>query len=512
MRSLPTISRTPRARRIAFKMTILAATTMVIFSFLTPFIRDRAYLLLERGSDFAPLPGIEELRDELLAGSPDEAELTRRGADIGRRVMAQGSLFVVIDAKGELVVSTPDLAWRRGETWALPFDTRFRLFEDGNEVGLAVASWLPVRDGRIADGRIGLIQCSFGTTWDADDSPPGLELARDGGVRRLSDRRDEDNQAEVRRLRFVRRAIDIVVSIALALMMAGGITLIVTRRLRSLARQAARPPSDQSGVPGPFDVRGGDEVAILANTLNGMRTRVIDSIESLEHRDEMRREWIAQVSHDLRTPLTALLACIERAQARLAAGDESGVEESLGLAIHDLGRVRVLADDLLEIARLEIDDSLDREPMFAMELMRQASRGLVPLAEEKGVTIDVEAPPDLPELEADGLRLMRAGENLLRNAIRHAHGRVTFSAREEETAIRFSVRDDGEGFDREPATYLSEDTRLRPTRADSAGLGLLVTRKIAEAHGGRIGARNLEEGGAEVWFTIPKSARAPDLA
>jgi signal transduction histidine kinase len=502
MRSLPTISRTPRARRIAFKMTILAATTMVIFSFITPYVRSFAYEALEEVGDFEPLPGLEELRDELLVGTTSREELSRRGERIGQRVLPRGAMVVAVDAAGSLVVSSPDLAWRRGEAWPLNFDGRYRLFENQEEIGLAVASWAPVREGLIAGGRIGLIQCSFGTTWDADDSPPGLDLIPGGGLRAAAALQDEDLDAAAQRLRLVRGAIDVAVSIVIALFMAGFVTLIVTRRLRRLARQAARPPSDQSGVPGPFEVAGGDEVAILANTLNGMRTRVIDSIESLEHRDEMRREWIAQVSHDLRTPLTALLACLERARNRLAQGDQKGVDESLGLALHDLSRVRILADDLLEIARLEIDDSLDCEPMLPMELMRQASRGLVPLAEDGGVRLEIEAASDLPEFEADGLRLMRACENLLRNAIRHAHSRVVFGASCRDEAIRFSVRDDGDGFAAEPASYLSEDTRLRPTRGDSAGLGLLVTRKIAEAHGGRIGARNLDDGGAEVWFTV----------
>ncbi|MEZ6195400.1 MAG: HAMP domain-containing sensor histidine kinase [Planctomycetota bacterium] len=506
MRPIRTMSRTPRMRRIAFKMTLIAATTMIAFNFVTPSLRNWAYESFDFAGRFEPIPGLAEIEEEWLGGDPGAEVLRRRGLALAERVARNDSLLVLIDDEGLILFASADLAVQAGEPWPAPYDSRFRLEENGREIGLAVANWSPVRSGRYRGAQIAIIQCVFDNTWDETDGPTRLGLESDNGLRAGARARTQELEDAAERFRLLRKGIELLVSILTALLFSGAVTLLVTRRLRKLARQAARPPADKTGVPGPFAVSGRDEVAFLANTLNGMRTRVIESIESLEHRDELRREWIAQVSHDLRTPLTALLACIERARSRLEQGDRAGVEESLSLAVHDLGRVRTLSDDLLEIARLEIDDSLALEPTLPIELMRQASRGLVPLAERRGVTLEVLPAERLPELLADGHRLMRAAENLLRNAIRHATSRVVFEARRVDDVVRFAVRDDGRGFEGEPSNYLREDRRFRLARGDSAGLGLVVTRKIAEAHGGRIGARNLEEGGAEVWFTVPVPA------
>ena len=127
------------------------------------------------------------------------------------------------------------------------------------------------------------------------------------------------------------------------------------------------------------------------------------------------------------------------------------------------------------------------------------------------LTVNVTA--GLPMLKADGRRLTRAVENLLRNAIQHGRSAVEVRVVYSEGSVRFEIRDDGRGLPTEPdfLDFLrrrSSDVRLseiarRRKNADSAGLGLIVAQRVAEAHHGTVDAYNLTSGGAAFWIGIP---------
>jgi signal transduction histidine kinase len=289
----------------------------------------------------------------------------------------------------------------------------------------------------------------------------------------------------------------------------------VSDRLRRITTSDETP--DEGPGAGPADDETGDEISEVARGVAALRRRVGEQVQSYGLQDIRRREWIAQVSHDLRTPLTAQAACLDRAVSILA---ESGTElpraelaEVLAVAKMDGERVHTLADDLLEIARLDAGDRLQLEPVPPGELVRQAVRGLDPLASKRGLAVSVQVTPQLPMLNADGRRLMRAIENLMRNAIQHASSKVDVLALLAGTDVRFEVRDDGSGLPKDPEFLdslrrRSSSARLaelakRGSRADSAGLGLIVAQRVAEAHGGNVDAYNLSSGGAAFHVDIP---------
>jgi len=297
------------------------------------------------------------------------------------------------------------------------------------------------------------------------------------------------------------RVVNVVGAVFVLLAAAGAglaVSRLVTGRVTRLARAAATPIDDPHQLPGPFPVEGEDELAQLARTLNGMRDKIAELVDDLDRQDQERRSWIAQVSHDLRTPLTALTACLDSAR------EELGDSPRLDAARHDTVRLAELTEDLLDIARLEAGDEPLVEPVPPGELARQAIRGLEPLAERGGVQLSLKLEAGLPLLEADGRRLMRALENLLKNALHHAHGAVVLRAARAGPAVRFSVEDDGDGLPTGPDGVVDiESLGERRSRPDSAGLGLVVVRKVAEAHGGALGAENRGAGGARVWFDVP---------
>ncbi|MEM7309811.1 MAG: HAMP domain-containing sensor histidine kinase [Planctomycetota bacterium] len=295
----------------------------------------------------------------------------------------------------------------------------------------------------------------------------------------------------------------------LALAAAWIVSRLATRRLALLAAEAAGPV-DAERLPGPFPAAGDDEVAALADAMNAMRARIAELLGQLEGRDAARREWIAQVSHDLRTPVGALSVGLDRLAGL---GDDKPARaerrELLDAARLDVRRIAALSEDLLELGRLEAGDELALDDVPPGELLAQTVEVLRPVAVDRGVALAAEAARDLPILRADGRRLARALENLALNSLQHARSRVELRAEVRGAELRYTVEDDGPGFPDADDELGLDALRTRRTRADSAGLGLRVVARVAAAHGGSAGVRNRPSGGAEAWLTLPL-ARAVD--
>ncbi len=293
---------------------------------------------------------------------------------------------------------------------------------------------------------------------------------------------------------YARFAIAAAIATAIGLLS----TILLTRRLTRLARQAE--VSDEHGVPGPFLEDGPSEIAILGGTLNQMRERIRGLIRGLESRDHARSEWVAQVSHDIRTPLTALRICLDRAEDE--AGSDSAIKETLHLAQHDVRRLQKLTEDLLEAAHLETNAELSMEPVLPWEVLRTAIRSVQSIADENNISIMMDVDQALKPCEADGERLLRACENLLRNALRHARETVTAGAREIEGGVEFWIQDDGMGFPGATGPIQLTDIRRKASGGEGASLGLLVVERVAEAHHGEVILCNMPGGGAEARLRI----------
>ena len=284
------------------------------------------------------------------------------------------------------------------------------------------------------------------------------------------------------------------------------VALFITRRLARMARQARLSLEEQS-EPSRFQIGGHDEITSLAESINQSRDRMAALLKEVQHRDRTRREWIAQVSHDIRTPLTALAACIDRAEGRTIGVQDPAVRTELSLMLHtakaDLDRLNTLTKDLLESARLDLDESLNMEELLPAELARHTMATIRPYAQSKRINIATDIPRGLPMLQGDGSRLMRAFENLVKNAIQHAKERVTISLEADDKEFRFIVDDDGEGLPEKDGEVILAAKGKNPNKQDSSGLGLIVTRKIVDAHKGQLKGENRECGGARMMICLP---------
>lgn len=247
-----------------------------------------------------------------------------------------------------------------------------------------------------------------------------------------------------------------------------------------------------------------DEIGRLGATLNEMLAR-------LEAAFARERRFVADASHELRTPLAILKAELELAQRR--GRSVEALQAALASAAEETDRLVQLAEDLLIIARSDRAQlPIRAETLAAGEVLGAARARFAGRAADAGSTLTVEAPEGL-EVSADPLRLDQAIGNLVDNALRHGGGDIRLGATPHGDAVRLWVRDDGPGF---PHAFI-DSAFERFTRADSArsrggaGLGLAIVQAIARAHGGGVGAMNLPEGGAEVWFEVPRVAADAEL-
>jgi signal transduction histidine kinase len=271
---------------------------------------------------------------------------------------------------------------------------------------------------------------------------------------------------------------------------AGALRPVELMRRRAQDIQANRPGRRLPVPP------SGDELTRLGETLNDMLGR-------LEAAMEHERRFVADASHELRTPLTILKGELDLALR--SATDADQYRSAVTSAAEEADRLTRLAEDLLVIARTD-DGRLPiraEDVEVAEELDRAAARFAARAAQHDGALVTT-APAGL-HVRADRLRLAQALGNMIDNALRHGGGAVELAAVARDGAVEIHVLDDGAGF---PATFLV-DAFDRFSRADAArsgggaGLGLAIVDAIARAHGGRAGARNRPEGGADVWLSLP---------
>jgi heavy metal sensor kinase len=245
----------------------------------------------------------------------------------------------------------------------------------------------------------------------------------------------------------------------------------------------------------------GDEVSRLGETLNAMLARLEEALVR-------ERSFVADASHELRTPLALLRAEIELALE--SPRTRSELEAALRSAGDETDRLCQLAEDLLLLARLdhgvlpvrletvELDDVLDGVAARFERRARDAGRSIE--SDGGGIRVD-----------ADRLRLEQAIGNLVENALRYGSGSVRLHAAARLAGVEIHVTDEGSGF---PAGFLSNAFE-RFARADEsrggggAGLGLTIVRAVAEAHGGTAVAANGDDGGADVWLSLPGSSVRP---
>lgn len=282
--------------------------------------------------------------------------------------------------------------------------------------------------------------------------------------------------------------------------------LIAWRMARSLADPLARAEAATQRiaagdlavrVPEPYRAGGEDELAGLTGAINEMAA-------SLERSRAMEREFLLSVSHDLRTPLTAISGWAEA----LADGAATDPSRTGTIILSEARRLDRLVADLLDLARIRVHAfGLGHRPVDLGEVVAGTAEGLRPDLEEAGLSLLVETPPAPVLVSGDPDRIAQIAANLIDNAGRYAARQVLARVAAAAPVVTLDVADDGPGIPPRDRTAVFERTFVagRPAARSSpgSGLGLAIVRELAAAMGAEVSVTDGIDGGARLVVSFP---------
>ena len=296
--------------------------------------------------------------------------------------------------------------------------------------------------------------------------------------------------------------------LGVALLASALILTLMTRPLRELS--AVMDKFRRSGFEEQPQAlrRPGDEIGKLSETFNRMADRILDQMTALKHTDAMRRELVANISHDLRTPLASLQGYLETLQLKRS---ELSIEQQrsyLEIALKQTEQLSGLVGRLFDLAKLDSGQVVVTPEPFALEdLVQDIVQEFQLAAANKGVQLKAAIRADLPLVLADIGLMERVLRNLIENALRYTgpEGAVTVSAAPAAQGAVLEVMDSGTGI---PADDLSRIfdrfyrvEKSRGLAAGNAGLGLAITKRILDLHESTISVSS-EPGKTVFRFTL----------
>ena len=253
-----------------------------------------------------------------------------------------------------------------------------------------------------------------------------------------------------------------------------------------------------------------DEVAGLANALNTMAEELEKSFRRQRELEQARKDLIASVSHDLRTPLASMRAMVEAINDGVVS-DQATILRYASTLKSEVEHLSTLIDDLFELSRLDSGTiELQLKPSSIEEILDSSLDGMKAQISGRSLNLQSKLEGDIEPVLVDPHKIQRVLYNLIQNAIRHtpADGTIVIEAQDTGQMVRIDVADTGQGipandldkvFDR---FYRGEKSRSR--EYGGTGLGLAIARGIVESHGGRIWVESRPGTGSRFSFSLPK--------
>jgi two-component system, OmpR family, sensor kinase len=278
------------------------------------------------------------------------------------------------------------------------------------------------------------------------------------------------------------------------------------RRLRQVQEATVRLGAGDLAARAPE--HGGDEVAEVASSFNRMADELSARAQALEASHKARRQLLADVSHELMTPLTAMRGYVETLSMRELSLDSATRERYLAIVAEETHRLERIIGDLLDLARLEGGGTpIKHEPVSVSSLFERVRARHERESDARRIQLSVDVTPGAEIVDGDADRLEQALQNLAANALRHTpdQGAIALTALPVDGTVRIRVRDNGEGI---PAEHLplifdrfyKADAARR--QAGGSGLGLSIVKAIVEQHGGTVSAHN--DDGAVFEIDLPR--------
>jgi hypothetical protein len=247
-----------------------------------------------------------------------------------------------------------------------------------------------------------------------------------------------------------------------------------------------------------------------------MANRIARQIRALRDADTHRREFIANITHDLRTPLTSLQGYLETLLMKEGALTPEEQRNYLAIAIKRADQLGKLISELFELAKLDSPDVLVRFEFFSLgELIQDIVQKFQLAAEKKKITLQINTAERLPLVFADIGLCERLIENLIDNAVRYTpeDGTISINAIPDNERVAVSVSDTGSGIRPEDIPHLFDrfyrKDRSRPDSSPGSGLGLAIAKRIVELHGSGLEVSSAVNIGTTFVFTLPINKPRP---
>ena len=280
----------------------------------------------------------------------------------------------------------------------------------------------------------------------------------------------------------------------------------LTSPLAALGAAARRMSSGDLSARAP--VSGTDEIGELAAQFNQMAERLQVSFDQLAAERDALRHFIADASHELRTPITALKTFVELLQGP-AARDQEAQTEFLAESQIQLDRLTWITENLLDLSRLDAHlVQLDVDRHDAGDLIREVVASFRVVAQERGAALALQVPATPALVVCDRSRIELALSNLIDNALKYtpAGGAVTVGAAAEEQTVRLWVADTGPGISEQDLPHIFDRFyrgRNGTAHANGSGLGLAIAQSVAKAHDGRIEVESKPGHGSRFDLILP---------
>ena len=254
---------------------------------------------------------------------------------------------------------------------------------------------------------------------------------------------------------------------------------------------------------------GKGNLGVLTSTFNEMADTIVANMEKITATDRLRQELIANVSHDLRTPLAIMQGYIETLLIKKDQVSASDQSKYLGI-IHDSSQnLARLVEQLFEYSKLEANQIVpQKEPVAIGELVNDVLLKYQLLAKNKNMSLQLEAPSHLPQVFADVALLERVIQNLLDNALKFTaeNGRINVMLRANPATVEIAVSDNGIGIPASQQPFIFERYKQLPQVEGTnkgMGLGLAIVKKILDLHQTVIHIKSAPGSGTTFWFLLP---------
>lgn len=286
---------------------------------------------------------------------------------------------------------------------------------------------------------------------------------------------------------------------------------LLTRRLSRLTARVegfeAKTNIDLEPQASLLPGERGDDLDYLSLRFDAMAQRIAAQLELLKDKDHQRRQLVAQVSHDLRTPLAAVQGYLETLSLKQDSLDLDQRRRFLAIALGETRRLGQLVDELFELAALDAREKQPNPEGFMMaELVHDVVQKHTPGAGQNSVSLSI-GTVEPAMVNADIAMTERVLDNLISNAISHspAGTKVRVSVAADANGVSIHVSDSGSGIDEQALAHIFTPFYQAPgaNRSGHAGLGLAIARRMAELQQGHITVHNRPAGGAEFLFWLP---------